>query len=169
MLKNEGKLAEALATYEAVYETFAALDAKQQMAVVLGEMANIYKDQGEMDQAIELQTRKLNMVEKLGNETSQAITMHQLAMLYRMQEDYATALARSQAAEALNRKGNREHLIAGNLHEQGIIYNQMANAADSDRPRAYHGQTAAERFQDSLDISTPRRRCRCRRNAGRVR
>ena len=38
MLQDEGRLAEALATYERVYETFAALEAKQQMAGVLSQM-----------------------------------------------------------------------------------------------------------------------------------
>ena len=41
MLKDEGKLDEALATYQDVYETFAALDAKQQMAAVLGKCASL--------------------------------------------------------------------------------------------------------------------------------
>ncbi len=43
-------------------------------------------------------------------------------------------------------------MLAANLHEQGLIYNRMANAADSDQARADHRQTAAERFQDSLAI-----------------
>ena len=41
------------------------------------------------------------MEEKHGDEEGQAISLHQLAMLYRMKEEYETALARSQAAEAL--------------------------------------------------------------------
>ena len=46
LLQDEGKLAEALATYQEVYETFAALDAKQQMAAALSTDGDIYQDHG---------------------------------------------------------------------------------------------------------------------------
>ena len=72
-------------------------------------------------------------------------------MLYRMKEDYETALARSQAAEALARKVKNEALTAATLHEQGIIYNQMARAAD-DEKRGELRETAVSRFQDSIAI-----------------
>ena len=64
-----------------------------------------------------------------GNEEGQAISLHQLSMLYRLTEDYATALARSQEAEALARKLGIEAHVAATLHEQGLIYNRMARAA----------------------------------------
>ena len=69
---------------------------------------------------------------KSRHEEEQAISLHQLSMLYRMKEDYETALARSQAAEALARKVDNQALVAATLHEQGIIYNKMARAAGSD-------------------------------------
>lgn len=152
LLTDEGKLAEALATYQELYETFAAIDAKTHMAVALGEISNIYQAKGEIDQAIDFQTRKLKMVEELGDETRQAISLHQLAILYREKADYETALARGQAAEALNHKLNLEVGIAMNLHEQGIIYNEMARAAGDDEKRGELRKTTVSRFQDSLTI-----------------
>lgn len=155
LLTDEGKLDEALATYEAVYATFEALQARQQMAVVLGEMANVYQDKGDYEKAIELQQRKLDMVTELGDEQRQAISLHQLSMLYRLTEDYVTALARSQEAEALARKLGLEDGVAKTLHEQGLIYNRLAGvaeAAGTGDEAAGQRRQAFERFQQSLAI-----------------
>ena len=51
---------------------------------------------------------------------------------WHFQGAYETALAHSQAVEALNRKGDRVHWVAGNLHEQGLIYNEMARASGAE-------------------------------------
>jgi tetratricopeptide (TPR) repeat protein len=154
LLKDEGKLDEALATYEAVYATFAALNGWQQMAVALGEMANVHQNKGEYEKAIELQSRKLVMAEELGNEEYQAISLHQLSTLYRATGDYATALARSQEAEAIFRKLGIE-AYAATLHEQGLIYNRLAGVARSAEDLAQaaaHRAQAIKRFQQSLEI-----------------
>jgi tetratricopeptide (TPR) repeat protein len=63
------------------------------------------------------------------------------------------ALARSQEAEALARKLGLEDGIAKTLHEQGMIYNAIARAADAaGQAEAAAGQRgqAFERFQQSL-------------------
>lgn len=142
MLKNEGHLAEALATYEQVYETFAALDAKQQVATALGQMGLVYQGMGEYDQAVVKQEAALQIRREIEDEEGQASSLHQLSMLYRMKEDYETALARSREAEELFRKLGIEAHVAATLHEQGLIFNRMG------RP-----DEALERFRESLEIS----------------
>ncbi len=151
LLQQEGKLDEALATYQDVYETFAALDAKQQMAVALTQMATIYRMQGEIDKSIEHEERSMVLEKERGNKEGQAITLHQLSILYHMKEEYETALARSQAAEVLARKVENQAFVAATLHQQGLIYNRMARAADGDQAGEY-GETAVSRFQSSIDI-----------------
>jgi tetratricopeptide (TPR) repeat protein len=141
MLQDEGRLAEAMAVYQQVYETFAALDARQQMAAALAQMSSVYMDMGEYDQAIEKQEASLQIRREIKDEEGQAISLHQLSILYRMKEDYPTALARSREAEELNRKLGRQVGIASNLHEQGLIFNRM------DRP-----DDAFDRFRESLEI-----------------
>ena len=153
LLKDEGKLDEALATYEAVYATFAALHARQQMAAMLAQMSYVYQDQGKIPEAIEKSDQALAIRRDIGDEEGQAISLHQLSMLYRRSEDYATALARSQEAEALARKLGNEALIATTLHEQGLIYNRLARAAGTDGEAAAQRQQALERFQGSLAIN----------------
>ena len=51
------------------------------------------------------------MKRELSDEEGQAISLYQLSMLYMLKEDYAAALARSQEAEAINRKLGQE--VAG--------------------------------------------------------
>ena len=152
LLLDEGKLAEALAIYEELYETFAVLDAKHQMATALGQMGLILQSMGRFDDGIESSEKAHAISKELENEDMQAMSLHQLSILYHQKEDYTTALAHSQTAEVLARKLNNDQFLAVMLHEQGLIYNRMANAVDSDAARAGHRQQAAERFQDSLAI-----------------
>jgi len=153
LLVGEGKLDEALATYQEVYRTFEALGAKQQMAAVLAQISIVHQSKGEIDKGIEKQAEALELRRSIGDEEGQAISLHQLSMLYMDQGDYATALARSQEAEKLNRSSGREHLLAGNLHGQGLILTDLARAAQSDEEGTTHRRAAFERFQQSLAIN----------------
>ncbi len=150
---EEGKLAEALATYEAVYRTFEEAGARQQMAAVLAQISIVYRNQGEYDKAIEKSDAALTILRGINDEEGQAISLHQLSMLYMLKEDYNAGLARSQEAEALNRKLGREVGVATNLHEQGLIYNRLARAAADDAEAARQRQAAFDRFTESLTIS----------------
>ncbi|MBM3123128.1 MAG: tetratricopeptide repeat protein, partial [Chloroflexi bacterium] len=158
LLKNEGKLAEALATYEAVYQAFQEAGARSQMAAALAQISYVYQDQGEYDKAIEKSDVALTIRREIGDEEGQAISLHQLSILYMLKEDYGAALARSQEAEALFRKLGREVGVASNLHEQGLIYNRQASAAEAaraasgDAEAAAHRQAAFDRFTESLAI-----------------
>jgi tetratricopeptide (TPR) repeat protein len=142
LLQQEGRLAEALATYEQVYQTFVALDAKYPMSSALNQMGAVLMAMGEHDQAIKRYESALQLKRETGDEEGQAISLHQLSMLYRRKKDHETALARSQESEKLNRKLDRQVGIASNLHEQGVIFNRM------DRP-----DEAFERFRESMEIN----------------
>jgi tetratricopeptide (TPR) repeat protein len=152
LLTDEGKLDEALATYQAVYRTFEALGARQQMAAVLSRIAAFYRDRGNYEQAIEYEERSLGLGKERGDEEGQAISLHQLSILSMLQGDYPTALTRSQEAEKLARKLNNDRFLAAMLHQQGLILTDLARAAQTDEKRATHRRAAAERFQQSLDI-----------------
>jgi tetratricopeptide (TPR) repeat protein len=52
----------------------------------------------------------------------------------------------------LARKVENEALTSATLHEQGLIYNEMARVAESDEEREGYRETAVSRFQDSLPI-----------------
>ena len=89
----------------------------------------------------------------LGDEENQALSLHQLSMLDRLTEDYFSALARSQEAEALNRRLGREDGVSSNLHEQGLIYNRLANAATDNAEVAAYRQQAFESFSEGYTIA----------------
>jgi tetratricopeptide (TPR) repeat protein len=150
LLIEEGKLDEALATYQEVYRTFEALEAKQQMGAALNQQSILYHMMGRYDDAVITGEKGLELKRERRDEEGQAISLHQLSIFYMSKGDYTTALARSEEAEKLNRSGGREHLLAGNLHEQGLILNRLTRAAQTDEERATHRRAAAERFQESL-------------------
>ncbi len=142
LLKDEGHLQAVLQTYEQVYQTFDALDAQPQMAVVLSQMSIVYQSMGDYDQAIAKQEASLHIKRAMGNEEGQASSLHQLSRLYRHKEDYDAALARSAEAEQLFRKLGIEAHIAATLHQQGLIFVARNRPAD-----------AFARFRDSLEIN----------------
>jgi len=153
LLVDEGRLDEALATYQEIYRTFEAEGAKQQMAATLSQIASVYQRQGKYDQAIEYEERSLALEKERDNEEGQAISLHQLSMLDHSKGDYTSALARSQEAEKLFRKLNIEAHIAATLHQQGLIFINLARAAQTEEEGKAHLQAAFERFQQSLAIN----------------
>ena len=133
---DEGKLVEALATYEVVYRTFEAAGARQQMAATLGQISYHLCRLGRATTRPSRRRNAALTMSEIGDEEGQAISLHQLSMLYMFKEDYAAALARSQEAEALARKLGDEARLASSLHQQGIIYTDLARAAADDAEAA---------------------------------
>jgi tetratricopeptide (TPR) repeat protein len=142
LLTDEGRLAEALATYEQVYQTFAALGAKQQMGATLNMQSQVLQDMGDYDQAIERQLASLKIRREINDEEGRAISLHQLSILYMFKEDYDTALQHSQEAEAIDRKRGDMAGLAADLHQQGLFLNRLKRPSE-----------ASERFRDSLEIN----------------
>jgi tetratricopeptide (TPR) repeat protein len=153
LLKDEGKLDEALAIHEELYRTFEALGARQQMATALNIQSQVLQDMGRYDEAIAKQEASLRMKQEDSDEEGQAISLHQLSMLYRHKgDDYATAMARSQEAAEIDRKRGDQAGLAADLHEQGLILNELARTAQTDEEGTTHRRAAVERFQQSLAI-----------------
>ncbi len=150
LLLQEGKLDEALATYQEVYCTFESLEGKQQMAGVLNQQSILYDMMGQYDDAVITGEKGLELERERGDEEGQAIILHQLSIFYRNKGDYPTALARSEEAEKLARKVKNEALTATTLHEQGIILNVLAHAAQTAEEGTTHRRAAVERFQEGL-------------------
>jgi tetratricopeptide (TPR) repeat protein len=152
LLQDEGKLDEALVTYQEVYRTFEALEAKQQMAAVLNQQSILYDMMGRYDDAVITGEKGLELQRERGDEEGQAAGLHQLSIFYMHKSDYATALARSEEVEKISHKLGLEHGVAKCLHQQGLILNRLARAAQTDEERTTHLRVAAERFQQSLVI-----------------
>jgi tetratricopeptide (TPR) repeat protein len=152
LLREEGKLVEALATHEEIYRTFQEAGARQQMAAALAEISIVYQLLGEIGQAIEKQDAALTIRRVIGDEEGQAVSLHQLSTLYEAKDDYTAALACSKEAEKLARKLRNEQFLAGMLHEQGIILVRLARATTTGDEATTHLAAAVERFQASLAV-----------------
>ncbi len=151
LLADEGRLDEALQTCEEVYQTVSALDAKQQMAAVLGNQGEIYRLQGNYKQATAKQEASLNIHREIENEEGQAICLNQLSIIYYSQGDqaegeaarelYEKALQTSEEGIKIARGLGNDQFIAAMLHQQGVTLRRL------DR----HGE-AYQRFDESLQI-----------------
>jgi tetratricopeptide (TPR) repeat protein len=150
---EEGKLEEALAIYEEVYRTFEAMGAKLQMAQGLAQQGYGLWLKDEIDSSIEKYFRALDIFRLEERHEGQAMCLHQLSILYHIKGDYATSLAHSEEAEKLFRKLNTEAHVARALHQQGLILNDLADAAQIDEEWGAQRRAAFERFQQSLDIA----------------
>ena len=130
-----------------VYRRSRGAGGRQQMAATLGCKWQCLSEHGRVRQGHrEAGCQRWSSDSEIGDEEGQAISLHQLSMLYRLKEDYAAALARSQEAETLNRKLGREVGVARTLHEQGLIHNGLARAAATGDEADTTAQAAIDRF-----------------------
>ena len=138
MLKDEGKLDEALTINEDLYRTFEAAGARQQMATSLNEQAIIYSMKGRFDKAIAAGERSLELNRQRNDDGDQASSLQTLSVIHRQAEDYDAALACSQEAKVLAGRLGNEYFLAIIVHQQGLIYNDLAHAGPTERkPHCY--------------------------------
>ena len=109
----------------------------QGQAATLHQLARIYANQGEIDQAIALYQQSLEIKEKMGDVQGKAATLHQLAGIYANQGKVDQAIALFQEVLEINEKigdvqgkamtlwwlGGLENDVKGNS-EQALIYLQ---------------------------------------------
>jgi len=112
------------------------------LAGVLSEMSNVYRDRGRLLTALLLQSLSGALRSYLRDTKGKAIVNNQLSILYRSLRLYPLALRQSRAAEAYFRAVEDEVNLAKVLLTQGNLYNVMR------RPRA-----ALPRYEASLAIS----------------
>ena len=151
LLADEGRLDEALQTYEVVYQIFEALNTKQQMAAVLNQQGNIYRLQENYEQAIAKYEASLKINRGIENEKGQAISLHQLSMIYHIQggqaageatqQLYEKALQTSEEGIEIAQKLGNDQSTAAMLHQQGLTLIYLSR-----RDEAY------QRFVESLQI-----------------
>jgi tetratricopeptide (TPR) repeat protein len=141
LLKDEGRLDEALATYQELYRTFEGLGHKYNMATAMSQIGIVHQYKGDYDEAIEAQQVSLDIGREIGNEEGQAVSLHLLSILHMFKQDHGRALETSKEAEALNRRLERGQGIASNLHQQGLILKHMGKTEE-----------AFSRFRESLEI-----------------
>ena len=153
LLIEEGKLEEGLVNSQEAYRIFEAMGAKRQMTTALNHQSIIYRMMGRYDDAITAGNRALELARQLKDKVSLALNTLQLSILYMQKGDCDTALAYSQEAKKMAHAVEDEALTAMTLHQQGLILNCLADAAQTDEERMPHLRAAFERLQQSLAIA----------------
>ena len=151
MLMDEGKLAEALATYEAsLSDVSGGIGARRQMAVALSQMGACLSER--WASSIRQSRRRKDpgrWIRRAATKKARPSACTSSPCSTCSRRTTAAALARSQEAEALFRKLNIEAHVAATLHEQGLIYTLQARDAATDdgggRPTARRPSTASPR------------------------
>ncbi len=120
-----GKVQDAIATYEKAYQVFRSLDERGPMADALSQMAIAWEKAGDYNRAIQLQQVALTIRKELGDTRTQAESLQQLASLYLRKGDSRQALVHNRAAAALNQEHGNLAGLAMDLHQQGVILNEI--------------------------------------------
>jgi tetratricopeptide (TPR) repeat protein len=86
---------------------------------------------GNYDHAIDALDVSLHIGHDIGDEESQAVSLHQLSIVYISKADYEMALTQNCEAEAITRKLGDEQFLAAILHERGIIFIDLNRQQDA--------------------------------------
>lgn len=141
LLKNEGKWQEALRSYQECLEFFKSIDAKSQMASVIGQQAHIYQERGEYEQALSLEQESLAVTEEVGDKERIVISHYRIAQLLDLMEKYEKALKQGEKGLEMARELGNQQDEAAFLHQLGLTLDSL------NRP-----QEAFKRFTESLAI-----------------
>ena len=126
------------------------------MAAALAQMADhLPEERADIDEAIAKQEASLEIEREIGDEEGQAISLHQLAMLYRSRARWGRRWRAAGRRRRWPASWGIAHGVAKRLHEQGLILTLMtpeqaaASLGVEEGPRAL----AFARFQESLKLS----------------
>ncbi|KPJ65985.1 hypothetical protein AMJ44_09145 [candidate division WOR-1 bacterium DG_54_3] len=142
LLNGEGKWQEALNTYQECLEFFKRIDAKSQMAVTIGQQAQIYQERGEYGKALNLEQEALSLQEEIGEKEGIVIRHYRIAQLLHQMERYDEALKHLQKGLRMERELNHPEGEANYLHQLGLTLNSL------NRPKE-----ALKHFTKALAIS----------------
>ena len=101
LLANQGQPDEALKYLE---QARAMLPPGREKAIVMGEIARIRADKGEVDAALELHQERLKIFEELGDKRSRAVTLGDIAGILRNKGEVEAALKLLQEARGIFEK-----------------------------------------------------------------
>jgi len=126
LLANQGQPGEALNYLE---QAGAMLPSKREKAIVMGEIARIRADKGEVDAALKLLQEKLAVCEELGDKRSRAITLGDIARIRANKGEVDAALKLHQEVlQICQELGDRK----GRAVTLGVIARIRANKGEVD-------------------------------------
>lgn len=130
------------------------IDAQKGLAVILGSLAMVYKEQMNYPKALEYNFNALKMNEELGSKRGIASNLSNIGILYKNQKNYAEALnclfKSVKIFEELDDK-NRAAIVVGNI---GNIYKEQLcdNCEQTQNEKKELSQKAMEYYQKGLKL-----------------
>jgi tetratricopeptide (TPR) repeat protein len=104
---------------------------ESQKATIIHNLASIYADTGNLEQAIALYQQSLDLNEQMGNLQGKAATLHQLAIIYANTGDIAQAIALCQQSLDLNEQIGDVQGKAPTLNQLASIYADTGDIAQA--------------------------------------
>jgi len=95
--RNQGKLEQALESYEAALTIFKEIGNPQGQANALGNIGNVYFDQGKLEQALESHEAALTIHKEIGNPQGQANALGNIGKVYYYQGKYENAIRQTKS------------------------------------------------------------------------
>ncbi len=100
-----------------------SLKRKQEVqAAILGNIGNVYLNQGDYAKALDYYFKALKIFEEIGNKNGQAANLGNIGIVYNDQGDYAKALDYYFKALKINEEIGNKNGQAANLGNIGIVY-----------------------------------------------
>ncbi|WP_293122346.1 tetratricopeptide repeat protein [Microcoleus sp. bin38.metabat.b11b12b14.051] len=107
-------------------------------AAIIHNLAGIYANQGDVEEAIALYQQSLELDEKIGDVQGKAASLHQLAIIYADRGDVDEAITLYQQCLEIDEKIGNVQGKAASLHNLAIIY---ANRGDVEKAIALYQQS----------------------------
>jgi predicted ATPase/Tfp pilus assembly protein PilF len=116
-----GENEQAVKQFKAVLSEFEALDSPSDVANVLSWLGAAKGGEGKLDEAIDFQTRSLEIYRTLGDDNGVAAALAQLGFIANEQGHYQKAIEVQKEALALRRKTGFQTAIIGLLSNLGFV------------------------------------------------
>lgn len=124
-LLDDGKLDEAMRSYESVISEFLKTGDEVNAAVMLLKQSDLYGRLDKQDRAMRVADRALKLYQKNEDAEGESRALRVLGTLYMRKEKYKDALRHNEAAEKLLRGTNNWDGLCAVLQDRGIIYKRL--------------------------------------------
>ncbi|MEH2424681.1 MAG: tetratricopeptide repeat protein [Nostoc sp.] len=135
--KSLGEVNQALEHYQQAIHNCPPED-EQEKALSTADLATLYVQQGQVNEAMNLYQQSLELYERLGNFAGKAATLHQLGILYANKGEVDQAIALYNQSLEINERIGNVQTKAATLHCLGMIY---ANKGEVDQAIALYNQS----------------------------
>ncbi|MEJ1929563.1 tetratricopeptide repeat protein [Nostoc sp. NIES-2111] len=141
--RNESQLGEVEQAQKHYQQAFQLCPEKDETekAAIIHNLAYIYVEQGDVEQAITLYNESLEIKQRIGDVQGQAATLHELGRIYSNKGEVEQAIALYHESLSISERIGNVQTQAATLHELGHIYAKKGDV-----------EQAIALYHESLDI-----------------